>query len=70
MISFIMLVFSIISDNLPIIVSSRLRNTDGLLEITNLKLGDKGSYMCEASNTIGRIIKTVKVYLNGTYIIW
>ncbi|XP_022655329.1 Down syndrome cell adhesion molecule-like isoform X3 [Varroa destructor] len=55
---------TILKDNLPIIVSSRLRNTDGLLEITNLKLGDKGSYMCEASNTIGRIIKTVKVYLN------
>lgn len=48
-----------------VVSSPRITIKDGLMTLSNVRGSDKGDYICEASNPLGRIIKTVTLALTG-----
>lgn len=49
----------------PITSSSRITIEDGLVTVNNVKAADKGDYLCEASNSLGQIVRTITLSLTG-----
>lgn len=50
---------------LSIKTTARLQIDAGLIRIKNVQPGDGGEFVCEASNSIGKVSKTSQLILTG-----
>lgn len=55
----------LLSGDVAVTNSERVRVVDGLIEIPSVQLSDAGSFSCEASNIIGTAQKTIILSLTG-----